>query len=751
MTTRRAHRGGLDASLDPALGELARRHGVDTRYRAAEGALCTVDPDVVVAILAALGVDLRRPGGAAEAWRADEARRADRMLPTVVAHRTGHGAPVSVTVRLPAGVADAATRRRSASGARLSLVTEDGQRWDAHLGDVLGPAVQRQVLDGRDVTCHRVSLAWLGSLPLGYHRLTVEAAGTYSTATVVVAPPRCPPPPRTWGLSSPVYGLRTDDDDGSGTLTDLGALAEWAGSFGAGLTGTLPLYAAFLDGPEADPSPYRPASRLAWNEAFVDLRALPDVGAVPAAAGAMVPAGQAPGVAARRAATESDLLAVGRRRRRVLQPFAVGVLGGGAGPERRAAFDRWAADHPEVLAYARFRAGGADRSQIEPWPVRIDPSRSADVAFAYHCVGQWVADEQLAHLARRHPLYLDIPVGVHPSGFDPWWEPDAYVHHASIGAPPDLFFSGGQDWGLPPLHPDGIRRQGYRHLAAVLRKAMQRAAVVRLDHVMGLRRLWFVPAGHQASDGAYVHYRHHELRAVAVLEAHRAGAAVVGEDLGTVPDEVRRAMDDDGMLHSAVWQFAASPADPWPDPPAQSLASLATHDLPTFTAYVTAGGPAAPGTGAPSVHCDGDEPADGRAARGAGTPAPDETVGGGEPSADGGAVLDPDEAARRRALLRAVGPEAGDALVRCLVHLAAGPAAVVLVDTADLWLERRQQNIPGTSTGSGSFRLRNRRTLAELRGDAQAAALLAAVDASRRTGLPNLPERHTPRTTGEER
>lgn len=688
-------------ATDPALEALCHRHGVQTTYRDADGRPRAVDPEVVTSVLAALGVPVDDRAGAAEAWRAGRADGARRLVPPVVAHRLGHGAPVVVPLTLPVPGARAAGRRPAAAG-RVSLHAEDGQQWSVALADVIGPAVGGATVDGTTVARHLLSLRRMAAeLAPGYHRLVVEAAGHRGETTVVVAPRRCPQPPRTWGLLAPVHALRGPVDEGAGTFGDLGSLADWATGHGAGLTGTLPLYAAFLEGPETDPSPYRPASRLALNDVFVDLRAVPDLVAVPAAARALAEAGRAAAVADLAAGPRTDLPALARLRRQVLQPLAVAVLTGAAGSARRAAFDRWAAGHPEAVAYARFRATGTAATAPPGGTVTIDPDRPQDVALATHCYGQWMADEQLGALGRRVPLYLDVPVGVHPAGFDPAWAPHAYVQRASVGAPPDLFFSGGQDWGLPPLHPEGVRLDGYRHVAAVLRRAMSLAAVVRLDHVMGLFRLWFVPQGRAAAEGAYVHYHHDELRAVAVLEAHRAGTAVVGEDLGTVPDEVTRAMDTDGMLHSAVWQFSATADDPWPDPPEASLASLATHDLPTFARFLTAGD---------------------------------------EPGGDVPGLADEEDAAGRRALRRAVGPDVAEGLWRCLTHLAAGPARLLLVDLADLWLERTQQNVPGTSADEGSFRLRARRTLADLAVDPWAAALLDAVDRSRRAGSPTVPD-----------
>lgn len=755
-----------------ALTALARRHGVLTEYRAADGRRRAVDPDVVVAVLGALGVDLPSSSGAAEAWRQAEVRRADRVLAPTVVHRQGTGEPAAVTVDLPpvAGAGPVA--------GQVSVVLEGGGRLAAPLRELLGPALGGRIVDGRRRARHTLSLARLGPLPLGYHRLTVEAPGASGTTTVVVAPRHCPRPPKTWGLGAPAYALRGSDDWGAGGLRELGELADWSAGFGAGLTGTLPLYAAFLQGPQLDPSPYRPASRLAWNEALVDMGALADVADVPAAADALASADRRRRAAALAAEPLVDLPAVLSLKWTVLAPLAAAVLGGQTTTRRRAAFDRWATAHPDAVAYARFRATG----EVHPGtdrpgpPIVCHPDRPVEAALATWCYAQWVADEQLAALGRRRPLYLDVPVGVHPDGFDPRWEPAAYVQGASIGAPPDAFFAGGQDWGLPPPHPEGSRTLGHRHLAAVLRQAMARAAVVRLDHVMGLHRLWFVPAGAPPTAGAYVRYPADELRAVVALEAHRAGTAVVGEDLGTVPVEVRRGMAEDGMLRSAVWQFDASPDDPFPAPPVLSLASLGTHDLPTFASFLGAdddrpdSGPVAQ---ARDVHhhpreatvptAAGIDHDDGAAATTTETTATPNTAAAAitetETAAETANAATTETAAHepsgRGALRQAVGPDLADALRRCLTHLAASPALVVQVDLADLWLETEPQNVPGTGPAGGSFRRRARRSLAELATDPAVTELLRAVDRARRTGTADRPRPadrgQTPARRGEPR
>ena len=267
--------------------------------------------------------------------------------------------------------------------------------------------------------------------------------------------------------------------------------------------------------------------------------------------------------------------------------------------------------------------------------------------------------------------------------------------------------SDGQDWGIRPLHPEGIREDGYGYVIAMLRTAMRHAGMVRIDHVMGLHRIYLVPEGAAARHGAYVRYRSEELHAIVVLEATRAGVAVVGEDLGTVPAEVRPAMRRSGLLRSSVWQFEGTPADPLPEPPVDAVASLGTHDLATFAAF-----------------WDGDDIVE-RRSKGR---IDDERAG--------------EERGRRRALTEATSralepasqrtlPSAA-AFAGCAEYLAGSAATLVQLDTADLWGERQPQNRPGTTVAQGSFRLRYPHTVACLARDRDAVAVLHRVDEARR-------------------
>lgn len=651
-----------------ALEELASLYGVQTSYESQTGQSRHAAPDSVVAVLDALGAPATDPPGAVRAERLR--RHLETVEPVVALPAIG---AQQVAVALPRSV--------HPRDCWLTVETEEGTVRRTRLMPAIDRPLGSVNLEGHAMDRFE---ARLGSpndaLAPGYHRLRVEAPGVEADALVVVAP-RCPVPRRGWGAFLPLYAARTATDWGVGSYTVLRRFAEWVAELGGDLVGTLPLYPALLDGPDGAPSdisPYLPATRLGWNELYIDVTALPELEAAPEAR-ALIDSGdfQREVGAVRRGALvdyEASTALVHR---------ALGALSrtlfSQASP-RRAALEAFARSRPDMVAFARFRAGeevepagspGAGGAGAAPDGASAVPESSVARA---HLYAQWVAAEQLKAAGDR--LFLDLPVGVHPDGFDPRWEPELFVHGVEGGAPPDAFFSRGQRWALRPFHPRQLRVQEYRHPIAMLRHVMRHARALRLDHVMGLWRLFWIPVGAEAADGVYVRYPERELRAVTALEASRSGTAIVGEDLGTVPEEVRRGMSQDRMLRSWVLQFEVSPGAPLPDPPELSMASIGTHDLPRFATFWES----------------------------------------------------PELASWRRSL----GGDARRALRSCLDHMAAGPARAVLVDLEDLWLERWPHNRPGTGAGAGNWRHRAARTLEDVFSDDSVTAAFRRIDALRR-------------------
>ncbi len=685
-----------------AVAELAVLHGVLPAYTGTDGREHRADDEAVLAILGAMGVPVGSAAEVAAALVAGRRAQARRTLEPVVVSRTGR--PASATVTLPSRV--------HPREVWCSIELESGgvlrQRLTASVtGMAAGPEVGGERFNRYQIRLERHDAE---PLPPGYHRLVVEWTGSRVAALLVVAP-TCPSAPRGWGVFLPLHALRTDEDWGVGSYTDMAALGQWAGEVGGSMLGSLPLYPSFLD-PPADPSPYLPVSRLAYNELYVDVTSLPELESAPEARRLLAADEFRRRLVAAHESTLVDYEEVSRLRRQVLAPMADALVAGSS--TRRASFCAFADEHPELVAYARFRAAAErlGRSSAVGAPGEDDDMRPDEPAVAYHLYAQWAAAQQLASAADSTPIYADLPIGVHPEGFDPRWSPQSFVPGAHGGAPPDLFFARGQDWAFPPFHPEKMREDGYSYFISMLQRAFRHAAYERIDHVMGLERLYWIPDGFEARHGAYVSYRADELHALVALEAHRSGVVIVGEDLGTVPDSVRSRMAEDRMLRSWVLQFESTTEQPLPSPPVGVLASWGTHDLPRFSAYFW-----------------GDDIDEREEAAG----------------------LSPTETARahvererwREALLRSVGESVGKgvgtgigigpgeeadraamALRACLIHLARSPADLVLVDLEDLWGERQPQNRPGTGTEAGNWRRRAARTLGQVLHDTKTAAFL---------------------------
>jgi 4-alpha-glucanotransferase len=358
------------------------------------------------------------------------------------------------------------------------------------------------------------------------------------------------------------------------------------------------------------------------------------------------------------------------------------------GSRRSADLRAFVREHPEIARYARFRAvrerlGRPWRS----WPDRLrrgrlDPQDCEPSIERYHAFCQWSASTQIAAVARSARargarLCLDLPLGVHPDGYDTWRYPGLFADGASAGAPPDAFFVRGQCWGLPPIAPRASQRDGHRYFAACLRHHMRHAGLLRIDHVMSLHRLFWIPEGHDPADGVYVRYPTEELYAALCLESRRHHCVVVGEDLGTVPRDVRPTMRRHGLRRTCVVRFepAADPERPLLSMRIDGVASLQTHDMPTFAGFWRG---IDIGLRRRLGHLSAEEAAREREAR----------------RRQKAAWL---RDLRRGGWLKSRKPGTTEVLRACLALLADSPAELVLVDLEDLWLETRPQNVPGTT------------------------------------------------------
>jgi len=393
-------------------------------------------------------------------------------------------------------------------------------------------------------------------LPLGSHHLTLSGPDFEESVTIVVAPDRMPRSAaleRRAALFAPAYALWEE----SAPLPSYRHLAELCRRLpGLGIDAlvTLPLYAGFLDEPY-DPSPYAPVSRLHWNEVYLD-----DAG---------LPATPIPADATAGGLVQWRLLA--RRRRRQLLEAASHL---GDDPALASRVERWAAAHPDVAAYARFRATVARDPGDDGHPdALVDAS---------HRLAQYLAHEQLSAIERdgAAAFALDLPIGSHPGGYETWAHPDLWAPAMAVGAPPDALFAEGQNWGFPPQLPGEAERTGFALWRRLVAQCGQYASMLRIDHILGLHRLWWVPDGMSARDGVYVRYPRQALTSVIAAEAALQDTTVVGENLGTVPEEIIELLAEWDLL--GMYAERLEMDRPLTPIPASTVASLRTHDMPAF-------------------------------------------------------------------------------------------------------------------------------------------------------------------------
>ncbi|MFJ2441391.1 MULTISPECIES: 4-alpha-glucanotransferase [unclassified Streptomyces] len=566
------------------LARLAELHGVATAYSPSPGTRVQVPDTTVVAVLAALGVDASGPAAVDEALARAESAAARRLLPpSLVLWTTPDGAPPALPPALAA----------LAPGVTLRVEPEAGDPVDLARGAATDPA------------------AW-AALPLGVHRLAVEAPdGRTERVTLILAPDRVPAPPdRTHGFLVQLYSLLSARSWGMGDLGDLAELAAWSGrSLGAGFVQINPLHAA-VPGAPTDPSPYRPSSRRFPDPVHLRIEAVPEYAYVRGADRAGLDALVDRAAALRGAVLGKDALidrdAVWDLKRAALEILTAVPLG----PGRRAGYWDFLAGQGRALEdhatwYALAEVHGPNWRE---WPTALRDPRSPETAEArellrdrvdFHSRLAWLTDEQLAGAARAAGdagmavgIVHDLAVGVHPDGADAWAQQDVFAAGISVGAPPDAFNALGQDWGLPPWRPDTLAASGYAPYRGLLQGLLRHAGALRIDHVMGLFRLWWVPRGHRPTSGTYVRYDAEAMLAVLALEAHRAGAVVIGEDLGTVEPGVREALARRGVLGTSVLWFEKDwdgtglplPPDHWRE---GCVATATTHDLPPTAARLT--------------------------------------------------------------------------------------------------------------------------------------------------------------------
>ena len=667
------------------LHRLARAHGIQTTYEDVQKRRQQASPETLIALLGALGVELASLEEAPSALADHERARAARPLPEVIVAWDGKLPEIPLHYQQGAAPDSALFRLRAEDGAEHTwrcrlAVTKRGQ---------LAAACELEQ-----------------PLPSGYHTLFLEVSGREHEAMIISAPKRSytrKKSARTWGLFVPLYALQSETSWGAGTFADLQSFWNWTNQRGGGLVATLPLLAAFLDEP-FEPSPYSPVSRLFWNEFYIDLQQFPGLEQCESAHRMVASEQFQNELRELRNEPMVDYRRVGQLKRRVLEQLAQSYFSDHG--QQRDAVEQFLEQRPEVDDYARFRAVCYRRKQgWSQWPERLRDGHIADADYdrqewQYHVFAQWLAHEQVRQLseeARRSGpgLYLDLPLGVHRDGYDTWRERQVFALGASGGAPPDTFFTKGQNWGFAPLHPARLRAQKYRHWIALLRHHLAHAGMLRIDHVMGLHRLYWIPDGMPAREGAYVQYAADELYAILSLESHRSQSTIVGENLGTVPPAVNTSMKRHGVGQMYVVQYEANPKhEPvLPKVPRRSVASLNTHDMFPLAAFWEE-------DDLDDLHVQG--------------LFDDEQVAVERQNRQQlrerlmeflieHQWLEQDESANLTAIV--------DALHS---FLAASDTDIALVNVEDLWLERAPQNMPGTSLERPNWRRKTKYAVEEM-------------------------------------
>lgn len=705
----------------PALAALAEAHGIATHYWSFFGEDVTVPASTLRAVLRAMGID---PQSDADV---------DRELAAALQEPWRQLVPPSHVVREGSG--ELLLHVADQHDVTLSIALEDGIRRDLEI------PVQRpeaRTVDGTLVW--RVQVPLPADLPLGWHIVHATqhphhdgAPDRTAACTLVVTPVRLPDPParpgrrgRAWGLMAQLYSVRSRASWGMGDFADLGDLAAVAGARGADFLLVNPIHAAEVTVP-IEPSPYLPATRRFLAPLYVRPEDIREAAYLSAPDRARLDALRMPVAAATGAGADRiDRDAVWTAKRAALEMvFAVPRSAG-----RQAGFAAFRArEGRPLLDFALWCAleehyAGAPRP-AEAWDIasplvtRLREELADRVEF--HSWLQWIADEQVATAqaaavasGMRIGVMHDLAVGVHTRGSDAWSLRDMYAQGITVGAPPDMYNQQGQNWNQPPWLPRALAASGYAPLRDTVRTLLRHAGALRIDHVIGLFRLWWIPAGAGAGEGTYVRYDHEAMVGVLALEAQRAGAVVIGEDLGLVEPWVRDVLAARGILGTSVLWFEQDGDAPRPPEQYRAgvLATVNTHDLPPTAGYLA------------------DEHVALRARLGLLEQPLDEALAA--------------AAREREAMLRLlrdrglITPDAGEEEIITALHvlITASPSRLLGVALVDAVGERRVQNQPGTDKEYANWQVPladaagHAVLLDDLAGNPRFQALTAAVDAA---------------------
>lgn len=570
--------------------QLAKASGLSTSFFDQLGTYTEISDEALVAVLAALGVDASTDEAIAHSLELHEEKQRNQLIPPTIVATTGRATTVEINCSAECDIT-------------ASITLENGTTFDEDL-DALP-----------DLDSAHPTIAIPDSLPMGYHTLHVSTEDRAADATIINAPAHIAVPESVadhhrWGWMAQMYSVRSHESWGVGDYGGLKRLlADAATKSGADFMLINPIHASAPLTP-LEPSPYLPESRRFLNVTYIRPQDIPEYAELDPEARAKVDALHESVAANNEDSGPMDINAAWDAKRPALRI----IFDAGRSAQREAEFETFKKDAgPDLDSFAAwslcFEVWGAPWGE-NPWFKETTASSDsvkqliADNAdlFEFNRWLQWIAAEQV-NAAQRTALdsgmalgvIQDMAVGVHGLGADAWANPERFAASGvTVGCPPDFYNQQGQDWGQPPFNPRYLEATGYQVYREMVHSMYEHAGAVRIDHVLGLFRLWWIPQGLGARNGAYVMYNHEAMLGVLAIEATRAGGMVIGEDLGTVPDYVRRILADHGVLGTDVEWFnrvddSPNAGDPYRAPQEyrkQALASVTTHDLPPTAGYL---------------------------------------------------------------------------------------------------------------------------------------------------------------------
>lgn len=683
----------------PLLHKLAKFYGVQFAYVDVFKKRHNIASEIIVAILKALHAPIESNADIKNALREQTLQHWNTLLKPITIFWHSH--PARLLLYLPA--------KHQQEIVQLFAIYEHGESesWDISLktADIL----EQQTVEGQNYLIAAITLP--KKFPLGYHQLRATLKEQSYHSTVICAPEHAHAEThvRRWGIFSPLYALHSETTWGVGDFSSFHHLIDWLSAQQGNLLSTLPLFANFLE-KSCEPSPYSPITRLFFNELYLDI---PSIAEFPNNCTAQQ-LFQSTALQTQLQKLKSNPLIHYQEamalKRSILEVLANEFFANGHS-DRKVEFEKFLQNTPAVENYAQFRALHERLNKSwHKWPKRFRQGEVSNQDYDerirnFYLYAQWQTNLQLntvfQHAKQKNvDLYLDMPLGVHPAGFDAWQEKDLFALDLSVGAAPDATFATGQDWGFAPINAHRYRETGYSYFIRSLKTILPMVDLLRLDHVMGLHRLYCIPKGFDAKHGAFIRYPADELYAILCLESRRHKTCLVGENLGTVPQHVSRGLDKHHLYKMYVVEYEIASDNNLCKPiPLHSVASLNTHDMPPFAAFVQ------------------------------GRDIKQETTWKTR------TLFNPQRKLKLpRSKLR-------QHLLDCLLRLSKSRSQFMLINLEDLWLETRAQNVPTSGKTYPNWRRKTRYKLEDWTRNPEVCATLNIIAKQRMKLLKRLQKR----------